>query len=168
MANYYQILGISDTASQSEVKRAFRAKAKFLHPDMNSDKNAKSDFQKINAAYQTLNNPKKRKLYDWKLINHKPHSKMYSAYHNVAYSKPVNNPASRQADIRNSNADTKFEKFMDYFLFITLFLIGIYALLYGMFRLFMAPDADINPYPAIVLGVLITSLMIFIWHKKTK
>ena len=93
---------------------------------------------------------------------------MYSAYHNVAYSKPVNNPASRQADIRNSNADTKFEKFMDYFLFITLFLIGVYALLYGMFRLFMAPDADINPYPAIVLGVLITSLMIFIWHKKTK
>ncbi|HXA01477.1 MAG TPA: DnaJ domain-containing protein [Cytophagaceae bacterium] len=66
--NYYQILGISITASQDEIKAAFKKLAKEFHPDMHgSDKYYEEQFKRINSAYQTLSHPDKKARYDFKL-----------------------------------------------------------------------------------------------------
>ncbi len=63
--DYYQTLGISKTASQDEIKRAFRKLAAKHHPDKNpGDKAAEERFKEINEAYTVLSDSEKRKLYD--------------------------------------------------------------------------------------------------------
>lgn len=63
--DYYDILGVSRNASDQEIQKAYRARARKLHPDMNpDDKSAKEKFQKLQTAYDTLADPDKRKMYD--------------------------------------------------------------------------------------------------------
>lgn len=63
--DYYSVLGVSRSASQAEIQKAYRELARKYHPDMNpNDKSAKKKFQKIQAAFDVLNNPEKREMYD--------------------------------------------------------------------------------------------------------
>ena len=59
--DYYAILGVPKTASEDEIKRAFRKKAHALHPDKGGDAEA---FKKLNEANQVLSDPAKRRQYD--------------------------------------------------------------------------------------------------------
>ncbi len=63
--DYYKILGISKTASEEDIKKAYRKLARKLHPDLNpNDKEAHKKFQQINEANEVLSDPEKRKKYD--------------------------------------------------------------------------------------------------------
>jgi molecular chaperone DnaJ len=63
--DYYQILGVSRNASEKDIKQAYRRLARKHHPDLNpGDKSAEARFKEINAAYEVLSNPEKRKKYD--------------------------------------------------------------------------------------------------------
>ncbi|MFN9852873.1 MAG: DnaJ C-terminal domain-containing protein [Planctomycetota bacterium] len=63
--DYYKTLGVDRSASQDEIAKAYRKLARKYHPDLNpEDGNAKKRFQEIQSAYDTLNDPEKRKLYD--------------------------------------------------------------------------------------------------------
>ena len=64
MKNYYDILGVSKDATQEEISKAFKQKARKLHPDVNHAPNAKEQFQELNEAYETLSDPDKRRQYD--------------------------------------------------------------------------------------------------------
>jgi DnaJ-class molecular chaperone len=65
MRDPYDVLGVSKSASASEVKSAFRKLAKKLHPDANNkDPKAASRFSELNAAYEILGDLKKRKAFD--------------------------------------------------------------------------------------------------------
>ncbi len=64
MRDYYDILGIKKTASQEEIKRAYRELALKFHPDRNKTKEAEEKFKEINTAYAVLSDPEKRKTYD--------------------------------------------------------------------------------------------------------
>ena len=62
--NYYDILGVDKTASQSEIKSAYFKLAKKYHPDVNKDPEAVPKFKEINEAYSCLSDEQKRKNYD--------------------------------------------------------------------------------------------------------
>ncbi|MDE3251202.1 MAG: J domain-containing protein [Bacteroidota bacterium] len=63
--DYYQILGVPKTASEDDIKKAYRKLARKLHPDLNpNDKEANKKFQQINEANDVLSDPEKRKKYD--------------------------------------------------------------------------------------------------------
>ena len=62
--DYYAILGIEKTATESEIKLAFRNKAKQLHPDINKEIASKTSFQELNEAYSVLSDPESRRKYD--------------------------------------------------------------------------------------------------------
>jgi curved DNA-binding protein len=62
--DYYAILGIPKTASQADVKKAYRKLARELHPDTNKDPAAEKRFKDANEAHAVLADPEKRKQYD--------------------------------------------------------------------------------------------------------
>lgn len=63
--NYYDILGVSKTASADEIKKAYKKLAMKYHPDRNKgDKEAETKFKEVNEAYQVLGDAEKKKNYD--------------------------------------------------------------------------------------------------------
>ena len=58
---YYDLLGVSKTASQDEIKKAFRKLALKMHPDRGGDT---EKFQELNKAYEVLSDAEKREIYD--------------------------------------------------------------------------------------------------------
>jgi len=65
MKDYYEILGISKSASINDIKKAYRKLARRYHPDLNpGDKAAEQKFKEINEAHETLKDPEKKKQYD--------------------------------------------------------------------------------------------------------
>ncbi|MEJ0012199.1 MAG: DnaJ C-terminal domain-containing protein [Bauldia sp.] len=64
MRDPYEVLGVSRTASEAEIKSAFRKLAKKHHPDTNSDPKSKERFNEANAAYEIIGDKAKRKQFD--------------------------------------------------------------------------------------------------------
>lgn len=62
--DYYQVLGVSYSATHDEIKRAYRKLAVLYHPDKNPDPAAENMFKKINEAYDVLGDPVKKQTYD--------------------------------------------------------------------------------------------------------
>jgi curved DNA-binding protein len=63
--DYYKVLGLEKTASQDDIKKAYRKLARKFHPDLNpNDKESNRQFQEINEAHEALSDPEKRKKYD--------------------------------------------------------------------------------------------------------
>src|SRR5688500_12170926 len=76
--DYYATLGVAKTATDKEIKQAFRKLARKYHPDVNpGDKGAEAKFKEVNEANEVLSDPEKRKKYDELGAN-------WRAYENVA------------------------------------------------------------------------------------
>ncbi len=63
MNDYYEILGVSHDANQDEIKKAYRKKARLLHPDY-AGPESEDAFKDLSVAYETLSDPQKRQMYD--------------------------------------------------------------------------------------------------------
>jgi curved DNA-binding protein CbpA len=146
MVNYYEILGVSMSATLQEIKVAYKKMAIIFHPDKNpNNKNADEKFKLINEAYQTLSKPQKASVYRQKLDYHlfqqknqaKPNSRNYETFQTQRatsglpeidfsnlgkyYYEPITTPRKKNF-------------FNHYFLGICLFvIIGSVCLLLGIF-----------------------------------
>ena len=62
--DYYEVLGLGKSASEAEIKSAYRKLALKYHPDRNKEAGATEKFKEISTAYEVLGNSEKRKMYD--------------------------------------------------------------------------------------------------------
>lgn len=65
--NHYKTLNVNPTATQAEIKQAYRRLAKLLHPDSNSQTAGHEEIVRLNAAYEILGDPQQREFYDRQL-----------------------------------------------------------------------------------------------------
>lgn len=94
--DYYQIFGISQTASQIEIKKAYRLLAKQYHPDKHQgNPQYDSKFKQINSIYETLSDPIRRSHYDQLL-----------SYKNMANEPKKNQAGSNNNNYSNSSSNT--------------------------------------------------------------
>ena len=63
-SDYYELLGVPRTASDAEIKRAFRALARELHPDVSAEPDAERRFRDVAEAFEVLSDPERRATYD--------------------------------------------------------------------------------------------------------
>ena len=62
--DYYEVLGVTQSAGADDIKIAFRNLARKYHPDVNKEPDAEEKFKEINEAYSVLSDPEKRSAYD--------------------------------------------------------------------------------------------------------
>src|SRR4029453_13907996 len=98
--DYYATLGVPKTASEKEVKQAFRKLARKYHPDVNpGDKSAETRFKEINEAYEVIGDPEKRKKYDelgsnWKMYEQAQRAGSAGGFDPSQWSAPFGGGAS--------------------------------------------------------------------------
>lgn len=107
--DYYKVLGVSKTATAEQIRKAYRKKARQLHPDLNpDDKEAQRKFQELNEANAVLSDPEKRKKYD-KYGEHWEHAEQYEAAQRQAQEQQKH----RQQHAYSGNFDE--DTFSDFF-----------------------------------------------------
>jgi curved DNA-binding protein CbpA len=97
LIDYYQILGLPETASSGDIKTAFKQLAVKLHPDKNPNRpDLEEQFKTVNEAYQTLNNPYKKARYDLQRKFGTPYE-----YEPITYERPASPPPSYHRHYRS-------------------------------------------------------------------
>ncbi|MHC1748121.1 MAG: J domain-containing protein [Cellulosilyticaceae bacterium] len=111
MKNLYQLLGVETTATQEEVKKAYRKLAKKYHPDVNpNNEKAETLFKDITKAYEILGDETKRKQYDSQRQQNSNQNKSSGQKDN----KTTKETSRRQQTAETMNIQKEFESFFGF------------------------------------------------------
>lgn len=119
--DYYKILGLNKSASQDDIKKAYRKLARKLHPDLNpEDKEAHKKFQELNEANEVLSDPEKRKKYDqygkdWKHAEAYEQARSQASGGQYAGGNPFGNQHPFDSGFTESEGDFSSDNFSDFF-----------------------------------------------------
>jgi curved DNA-binding protein len=116
--DYYQTLGVSKTASQDEIKSAFRKLARTHHPDMVKPKEraaAAERFKEINEAYEVLGDPEKRRQYDGLGADWEQGAQRPPGWHPHAGRRPAGPGGAQAQDFDFNFGGTGFSDFFEAF-----------------------------------------------------
>ena len=152
-STYYDILGLKATATQDEIKRAYRKKAMESHPDVNPSPGASDAFVQVNEAYAILSDANKRKVYNQKLRdqaacsagqNYAQATQSAQSARDQAYQQWVQQArAQAKADATKNYQDFKNSKFerteASVFLYLQFLIVGVFMILASL--ILMAPFA---------------------------
>lgn len=164
--NYYDILGVDTDASGESIRRAFRCRAKVLHPDVNRSERAQRDFQQVNEAYQVLSDGEKRRMYDLRLASGIHTRRVYyrpGASHRASAARKY---GYRYQSPEPPHVPGRFERLFDKFLFLFMLMAGFAAIFFGVYRALGEPVEGVSPLTGLVFGVVFTALFIYGWDKK--
>lgn len=103
--DYYRVLGVPRSASQEDIKRAYRRLARKYHPDVSTQKNAEAKFKEINEANEVLSNPERRATYD----------RLGADWRSGQEFRPPPGWTSRSSGAGRQSGSGKFEGFSDFF-----------------------------------------------------
>uniref|UniRef100_A0A914BUI9 J domain-containing protein n=1 Tax=Acrobeloides nanus TaxID=290746 RepID=A0A914BUI9_9BILA len=112
--DYYDILGVTKTATDIEIKNAYYTKVKLLHPDTNAEdlaKKATMEFNELKNAYDILRNQEKRKFYDMGLIQEGENSRTYKP-HGFSYNNTKGSIRYASVESHNEYDKERIEYFM--------------------------------------------------------
>lgn len=108
--NPYKVLGVSNTASKEEIRKAYRALARKYHPDVNpGDKAAEERFKEINDAYAILSDEKKKEEYDRAAEPQQQEGFSNMAGNNFTRQRKASQP-QRKATSNQAKKDFKMDK----------------------------------------------------------
>ena len=107
--NHYETLQVSQTATQAEIKQAYRRLVKLFHPDSNSDKAGHEQIVRLNAAYEILCDPHRRQSYDRELHKRLQVAPGHRGHERTAAAAQQQHRAAWQA---GHDADEHFEQWM--------------------------------------------------------
>lgn len=164
--DYYQILGISNEASASRIRQAYRNKAKLFHPDINKSPDAKTLFQLINEAYHVLADPEKKRWYDFKL--------KYPSTTGVNAQRGRKRSSNHESRYRTSTRcreekqkEKKFVKYkrspLDNFLFGFLITAGALAIIFSVVDIF-SDKLNMKNTVGTAFGVWFLLIMFYGWN----
>lgn len=155
--DYYKILEVNRDATLEEIKQAYRAKAKLVHPDVNDSPKAHELFIIINEAYDVLSDKRKRQLHDVKL-NYadvtKAEAQKKRQYYGTSVKSNINNPSPFNYNWKDYQPKEKTD--LDYFkrsplIYNMFFISGMFV---GFIILFTVLFGTINRYWPSPFGLL--------------
>lgn len=165
MKNYYEILEVSENASNEIIERAYRVLAKKYHPDMwlNSKSYwAENKFKEITEAYQILSNPTLRKQYDMEIgLNSSINDKYNNLYtEQKRLTQEINNLKAQNHSTKIENENNSSKPISFYF---KSFAVSIKDLIQNEKN--KSPEERSKDFTAIALTVIIISILLFIFWK---
>ena len=182
MKNYYQILGVEPSASDSEIRSSYIQLAKRFHPDKNPDPAAKTYFQEIQDAYECLSDRQKRASFDavqaYASENSRSRAEMERReriYHNwVAHQQRIGKRRDIDYIIRKHKEKYHTPQWFTTmnlvynFIFMLVFLLVLTAPVYSYIKELELPIARRKPLihfivPAI-MGLILTSFGYYYWY----
>lgn len=114
--DYYKILEVSKTATDAEIKSAYRKLANKYHPDKNkSDKASEEKFKEINEAYQVLGNPENRKKYDNLGMNWNRHQSTGGTSDNFNWEDWFQQPRSGRGRYKGESSKGDYKTYREFF-----------------------------------------------------
>lgn len=157
--DYYKILEVSRDATLDEIKQAYRAKAKLVHPDVNDSPKAHELFTIVNEAYDVLSDKRKRLLHDVKL-NYADATKAEAVKKRQYYGNSTKN-TNTQAPFNYNWKDYQPREKTDFdyfkrspFIYNMFFISGMFVGFIIIFTALFGTMKGYWPYPFILLSVL--------------
>jgi hypothetical protein len=131
--SYYSILEVSENASDEEIRKAFRNKAKLYHPDVNQSPDAHSMFVLLTAAYDTLINRHKRSRYDQKRENPSDPFRAYNQWARKQKAQAEFNAQSRYYEFIKRREKLRSNPFLYYQSLIFVYLATAFCYIFASF-----------------------------------